>query len=97
LLGQLPNPDPQAIHALGDALGFSDPAPLATFVELVNDWLSQQIESSGDKPQLVRVAETWERINGAARNVEEYNLERKPLVFAVFGLLAEAARPGAAG
>jgi DNA polymerase-3 subunit delta' len=97
LLGQLPNPDPQAMHALGDALGFSDPAPLATFVELVNDWLSQQIESSGDKPQLVRVAETWERINGAARNVEEYNLERKPLVFAVFGLLAEAARPGAAG
>jgi DNA polymerase-3 subunit delta' len=41
---------------------------------------------------LARVAETWERINGAARNVEEYNLERKPLVFTVFGLLTEAAR-----
>jgi DNA polymerase-3 subunit delta' len=80
------------MHALGDALGFSDPAPLATFVELVNDWLSQRLESSGDKPRSARVAETWERINGAARNVEEYNLERKPLVFAVFGLLAEAAR-----
>lgn len=92
LLGQLPNPDPQAMHVLGDALGFSDPAPLATFVELVNDWLSQRLESSGGKPQMARIAETWERINGAARNVEEYNLERKPLVFAVFGLLTEAAR-----
>lgn len=92
LLGQLPNPDPQAMHVLGDALGFSDPAPLATFVELVNDWLSQRLESSGGKPQMARIAETWERINGVAHNVEEYNLERKPLVFAVFGLLTEAAR-----
>jgi DNA polymerase-3 subunit delta' len=92
LLGQLPSPDPQAMHALGDALGFSDPAPLATFVDLVNDWLSQRLETSGDKQRLARVAETWERVNGAARDVEEYNLERKPLVFTVFGLLAETAR-----
>lgn len=92
LLGQLPSPDPQAMHALGDALGFSDPAPLAAFVDLVNDWLSQRLETSGDKQKLARVAETWERINGAARDVEEYNLERKPLVFTVFGLLAETVR-----
>jgi DNA polymerase-3 subunit delta' len=38
------------------------------------------------------VAQTWEKVNRAAREVETYNLERKPLVFAVFGLLAEAAR-----
>jgi DNA polymerase-3 subunit delta' len=80
------------MHALGDALGFSDPAPLATFVDLVNDWLSQRLDISGDKPELVRVAETWERINGAAQDVAEYNLERKPLVFKVFGLLADTAR-----
>ena len=78
--------------ALGDALGFSDPAPLATFVDLVNDWLSQRLETSDDKQKLARVAETWERVNATARDVEEYNLERKPLVFAVFGLLAETAR-----
>ena len=28
----------------------------------------------------------------AARDTEAYNLERKPLVFSVFGLLAEAVR-----
>ena len=42
--------------------------------------------------QLARTAEVWEKVNRAAREVETYNLERKPLVFAVFGLLAEAAR-----
>ena len=36
------------------------------------------------------LAEVSERINAAARDAEMYNLERKPLVFSVFGLLAEA-------
>ncbi len=41
---------------------------------------------------MARVAETWEKVNRAARDVETYNLERKPLVFAVFGALAQATR-----
>jgi DNA polymerase-3 subunit delta' len=44
------------------------------------------------KGQQVRMAEAWETINRAARDADTYNLERKPLVFNVFGLLAEAAR-----
>ena len=92
LLGQLPSPDPQAMHALGDALGVSDPAPLETFVDLVNDWMSLRLESLDDRGRLAQVAETWERVNGAARDVAEYNLERKPLVFNVFGLLAKTAK-----
>jgi DNA polymerase-3 subunit delta' len=93
LLGQLPSPDPQAMHALGDALGYSDPAPLATFIDLVNDWLSDQLNESGaSKPHLAEVAKVWQAINQRARDVDEYNLERKPLVFTVFGLLSEAAR-----
>jgi DNA polymerase-3 subunit delta' len=92
LLGQLPSPDPMALHALGDSLGYSDPVPLAAFVDLVNDWLSQRLDGGNDKPQMARVAQAWERINTTARDVADYNLERKPFVFAVFGLLAEAAR-----
>jgi DNA polymerase-3 subunit delta' len=38
------------------------------------------------------VAQTWEKVNRAAQEAEEYNLERKPLVFNVFGWLAEASR-----
>jgi DNA polymerase III subunit delta' len=93
LIAQLPNPDPRALHALGDALGSSDPQTLETFMDMINSWLSAQLtEAQRSKPQMARVAETWEKINRAARDVEAYNLERKPFAFAVFGALAEAAR-----
>ncbi|MGB6568670.1 MAG: DNA polymerase III subunit delta', partial [Xanthobacteraceae bacterium] len=39
-----------------------------------------------------RLADASENINRAARDAEIYNLERKPLVFSVFGLLADATR-----
>jgi DNA polymerase-3 subunit delta' len=94
LFAQLPDPDPRALHALGDALGGSDPHTLETFIDLVNGWLSARLSGgAGTLPQMARVAETWEKVNRAAREAETYNLERKPLVFAVFGALAEAARP----
>ena len=93
LIAQLPEPDPRALHALGDALGSSDPQTLETFMDLINGWLSTQLTGAAQsKPQMARVAETWEKVNRAAREVEAYNLERKPFAFAVFGALAEAAR-----
>jgi len=93
LFAQLPDPDPRALHALGDALGGSEPATLAVFMDLVNGWLSARLGNGTEaRPALARIAETWERVNRAAREVEIYNLERKPLVFSVFGLLAETAR-----
>jgi DNA polymerase-3 subunit delta' len=92
LMAQLPDPDPQALHALGDALGGTDPRTLATFMDLVNGWLSAQLGSAGPKVRLARLATTWDQVNRAARDVETYNLERKPLVFAVFGALADATR-----
>jgi len=93
LFAQLPDPDPRALHALGDALGASDSQTFDTFMDLVNGWLSAQLAGAAQsKPQMARVAETWEKVNCAARDVEAYNLERKPFAFAVFGALAEAAR-----
>jgi len=93
LLAQLPNPDPRALHALGEAIGGSDPKTLEAFMDLVNGWLSTRLsETPHAKAQMARVADTWEKVNRAARDVETYNLERKPLVFAVFGALADAAR-----
>jgi DNA polymerase-3 subunit delta' len=93
LFAQLPDPDPRALHALGDALGGSEPQTLAAFMDMVNGWLSAQV-SGGSRAarQAAHTAEVWEKVNRAARDVETYNLERKPLVFAVFGLLAESAR-----
>jgi DNA polymerase III subunit delta' len=102
LLDTLPNLDPNGLHALGDAIAGTDVAPLAAFVDTVNDWLSQRLgtvsatgnesRGQGELGRMARLAEAWERVNTAARDAQIYNLERKPFVFSVFGLLAEATR-----
>ena len=93
VLARLPAVDPADLHALGDALAGTDPQPLAAFLDTVNAWLSQRLERGrGDLARLDRLAEASEHINAAARDAETYNLERKPLIFNVFGLLAEATR-----
>jgi DNA polymerase-3 subunit delta' len=93
LIAQLPDPDPRALHALGDALGGSDPQTLAAFMDLVNGWLAARLgDGTQPKPQLAALSATWDQVNHAAAEVETYNLERKPFAFAVFGALAEAAR-----
>jgi len=94
LLAQLPDVDARALHALGDAMSGTDPKVLEAFMDLINGWLSKRLDDVGqENARMARVAETWERVNSAARDVDAYNLERKPLVFAVFGALAEAMRP----
>jgi DNA polymerase-3 subunit delta' len=93
LLERLPAVDPRALHALGDRLYGTDPAMLAAFVDTVNAWLSARVTAGLQaSSRLDRLAEAWDRVNRAAADVDEYNLERKPLVFNVFGWLAEAAR-----
>lgn len=93
LFKQLPNPDPRALHALGDAISGSEPQALAAFMDLVNGWLSAQLDTAmSTPPRMNQAAVAWEKVNRAARDVEAYNLERKPLVFSVFGLLSQAAR-----
>jgi DNA polymerase-3 subunit delta' len=64
-------------------------------VDSVDRWVSQRLHhddanANANLPRLARLAEVWEKINRAARDTADYNLERKPLVFSVFGLLAEA-------
>ena len=93
LLDGLPALNANGMHALGDALAGTDPQQLASFIDTVNGWLSSRLNRErGEIGRLARLAEVWERVNQAARDAAEYNLERKPLVFNVFGLLAEATR-----
>jgi len=93
LLGLLPELDPRALHAVGDSLAGTDAATLGAFMDTVNGWLAVRLR---DRPRglarMAAVAETFESINRAARDVEEYNLDRRPFVFAAFDALAEAAR-----
>jgi DNA polymerase-3 subunit delta' len=95
LLSILPRVDPRELHALGDAISGSDRVALSAFIDSIDRWISQRLRAdsanaNANLPRLARLAEVWEKINSAARDTESYNLERKPLVFSVFGLLAEA-------
>lgn len=95
LLDNLPQVDPRELHALGDALGGSDRAALGAFVDSIDRWIGERLrigDANANLPRLARLAEVWEKISNAARETETYNLERKPLVFSVFGLLQEATR-----
>jgi DNA polymerase-3 subunit delta' len=97
LLATLPRVDPRELHALGDALGGNDRAALAAFIDGLERWVAEQLradpsQANANLPRLARLAEVWEKISRVARDTESYNLERKPLVFSVFGLLAEAMR-----
>jgi len=92
MLGALPAVDPRALHALGDALG-RDESAFTAFVDAVRDWLSARVTAARAEPgRLAHFAEVWDKLNGAAREVEIFHLERKPMVFNVFGWLAAATR-----
>lgn len=95
LLNALPQVDQRALHSLSDTLGLNDRVSLRAFVDTVDRWMTARLRAPGAEvnlPHLARLAEVWEKINGAARDVESFNLERKPLVFSVFGMLADATR-----
>jgi DNA polymerase-3 subunit delta' len=93
LLDALPGIDPRALHAIGDRISGTDPSTLDAFVDAVNAWLAARLASGRqDRALLNRTAGIWERFNQAARDVDTFNLDRKPLVFNVFGWLAEASR-----
>jgi DNA polymerase-3 subunit delta' len=97
LLATLPQVDPRELHALGDALGSSDRVALAAFLDSIDLWVAERLrapnlDANANLPRLARLAEVWEKIARAARDTQDYNLERKPLVFAVFAMLAEATR-----
>ncbi len=93
LLAKLPAVPAEALHALGDEMSGTDSERLETFVATVRDWLSTRLSAFAGQPaRLAQVAEVWDKVTRAARDAEIYNLDRKPLVFSVFGLLAETAR-----
>ena len=95
LLASLPRVDPRELHALGEVLPLSDRVALSAFIDGVERWMGERLradDANANLARLARLAEVWEKINRAARDTAEYNLERKPLVFSVFGMLAEAVR-----
>ena len=78
------------MHALAESLGRADQQNLAAFVDLVNAWLSDRLRRGRlDNGRPIRVAEAWDAFNEAARETDTYNLDKRPLVFSTFRLLAD--------
>jgi len=89
LLARLPQTDGEGMQKLGDSLRTD--AGFFTFAETVEDWLAAAATKMTDSPiRLARFAETWENVHRAAIETDAYGLDRKPLVFQVFFMLAEA-------
>lgn len=91
LLERLPQVDPRSLHALADLLERAEREAFATFVEAVQEWLSKELHRPPqDVRRLAPLAEAWGRIDDAARELDTYNLDRRPFTFQVFRWLAEA-------
>jgi DNA polymerase-3 subunit delta' len=92
MLAALPRTDGQALHALSDQIARADDAIYAGFTDSVRDWLTARLGDGGNTRSLARVSDAWEKFNRASAETDAFNLDRKPLVFSTFALLAEAAR-----
>ncbi|HEY7460225.1 MAG TPA: DNA polymerase III subunit delta' [Xanthobacteraceae bacterium] len=91
MLARLPAVDGEALHALGDRIRRNE--ELTIFAETVGDWLAAAAtDTAVPGARLARLAEAWEKARRAAVDAEVFNLDRKPLVFQVFSMLAEATR-----
>jgi DNA polymerase-3 subunit delta' len=91
LLDRLPAIDGEGLHTLGDRIRRDE--ELAIFAETVGDWLaSAATDTAAPKARLARLADAWEKVRHSTADAEAFNLDRKPLVFQVFSMLAEATR-----
>lgn len=83
LLDRLPAIDVKAAHALAEDLARRGAEErFALFVDLVGDWLHERVRAGAAvrEPRLARFAEVWEKTARAAREVEIFNLDRRPFV-----------------
>ena len=61
-------------------------------IETVQGWLSAHLHAhaQASAARLAPLAEVWEKLQRAARDVEAYNLDRRPLVLSMFHDLSDA-------
>lgn len=98
LLDALPRVDLKRVLALAESLsrrGADEPFELA--LEAVGRWASERINARAGEgaARLAPLVEACDKVARAAREVETYNLDRRPLLVSMFGDLAEAVRRAA--
>ncbi|PZU85127.1 MAG: DNA polymerase III subunit delta' [Chelatococcus sp.] len=92
-LDALPGIDLSALLALAeDVAGRQGDRDFAVMIETVQGWLSAHLHAhaQASAARLAPLAEVWEKLQRAARDVEAYNLDRRPLVLSMFHDLSDA-------
>ncbi len=92
-LDALPGIDLNALMALAeDVAGKAGESDFAVMIETVQSWLSDHLHAhaAAQPARLAPLAEVWDKLGRAARDVETYNLDRRPLVMTMFHDLSDA-------
>jgi DNA polymerase-3 subunit delta' len=92
-LDALPGLDIAGLLALAeDVAGKAGEGDFAIMIETVQAWLSARLRAhaGAGAARLAPLAEVWDKLSRAAREVETYNLDRRPLVMTMFHDLSDA-------
>lgn len=95
VLDNLPRADPKPILALSEALARRDAdASYELALETVERWVSMRLHQAENvgAARLAPLVEVCEKIGRQAREIDIYNLDRRPLVLGMFDDLADAVR-----
>jgi DNA polymerase-3 subunit delta' len=92
-LDALPQVDLTALMALAeDVAGKAGERDFAVMIETIQGWISDHLHAhaAAQPARLAPLAEVWEKLGQQAREVETYNLDRRPLVMTLFHDLSSA-------
>jgi len=92
-LDALPQIDLAALMALAeDVAGKAGERDFAVMIETIQGWISDHLHAhaAAQPARLAPLAEVWEKLGQQAREVETYNLDRRPLVMTLFHDLSSA-------
>ncbi len=94
LLQMLPNIDQKALISVAEDTTKRDGITFERFIEAIQDYLHDVVlqRQSMGAAALILFADVAERLSRAQREVDAYNLDRRPLVLATFNDLANAVR-----
>lgn len=95
LLAALPKTEGKQIYALAEALARRDAEEsYAVTLDVVERWVSERLHerASLGAQRLAPLVEVCEKIARSAREIDTFNLDRRPLILSLFDDLAEAVR-----
>ena len=96
LLDRLPAVDWREVHRLADQVAGRDgEAAFANVMNAIYDWIARKVRSGvaiRSSHDLVSLADVWDKITAQARETEALNLDKRPLVLAIFADLSAAVR-----